>query len=147
MSDLALGPDGDLEVPGRFVSDRDQVVQRIRLRLGLFRGEYLLDGSKGLDFVEWRRFKRKPLKEILSVVRREIDTIPGVLRTEDPSIVDTGAAVRISLTVVTPEDGSFRVLIDEFGQGFGSTGGANRSGADPATTPGSTLPIVIIGGP
>ena len=80
-------------------------------------------------------------------MRREIDTIPGVLRTEDPSIVDTGAAVRISLTVVTPEDGSFRVLIDEFGQGFGSTGGANRSGADPATTPGSTLPIVIIGGP
>lgn len=145
MSDLALGLDGDLEVPGRFISGREQVAQRIRLRLGLFRGEYMLDSRKGLDFLRWRQQKVKPLKEILSVVRREVDTIPGVLRTEDPDIVDNGSTIKVSMTVVLPDDDKFRVVIDEFGDGLAA--GLNRSGVDPVTTAGSTLPIVIIGVP
>ena len=111
----------------------------------MFRGQYMLDSSKGLDFLRWRQQKVKPLKEILSVVRREVDTIPGVLRTEDPDIVDNGSAIKVSMIVVLPDDDKFRVVIDEFGDGLAA--GLNRSGVDPVTTAGSTLPIVIIGVP
>lgn len=80
MIDWALTPDGDLSVPSRLVSGYELVLQRVRLRLGMHRGEWLLDASVGGDFVGWRERKPAPVTEIVQWVRDEVSSTPGVLR-------------------------------------------------------------------
>lgn len=83
LLDVALDDSLDLPAGGtRFITGRELVAQRIRMRLSRFLGEELLNQSLGLPFIEWRTLKPLPIAEIGAVVRREVETIPGVTRVE-----------------------------------------------------------------
>lgn len=147
-ADVFLDPvTGDLPASFRFATPIELILQRARIRLETFLGEWLLDQSKGLPYLEWRRVKQPPLDEVLNLVRREIEDIPGVLRTEQPLIEIVNETVRVELTIAVPDDDSFRVRLDMFGLGFGSTetqgfGATNLTGSDPV--PENTSPTVIV---
>lgn len=80
--DIRLDPDThDLDPVGRFVTDT--TLQRIKIRLGTFSGEWILDTSVGLPFIEWLQRKPVPVDEIGDRIRREIETTPGVLKVLD----------------------------------------------------------------
>ena len=84
LVDVALDDSLDLPAGGTyFLTGAPLVMQRIRMRLSRFLGEELLDTSLGLPFIEWRATKPVPTAEIVALVRREVETIPGVARTRD----------------------------------------------------------------
>lgn len=101
--DLALDDDGDLEIPLRFTTGAEAVAQGLRIRLGMFRGEWFDDLDAG---VPW-------FTEILGqkfVQQRVVTTIGGVARAVPGvnEIVSLSAdydsptrAVSIALTVRT----------------------------------------------
>ncbi len=101
--DVALGSDGDLGAFNATVSGRDLVAQRVSIRLRTFLGEWILDASKGLPFFAWIASKPPDPAAIGALVRREIDTTPGVLRTSDFSSVFVPAdrAITITCTIYT----------------------------------------------
>ncbi len=83
LLDVALDESGDLPAGGtRLITGRELVAQRIRMRLSRFLGEELLNQALGLPFLDWRAIKPPPVAEIGAVVRREVETIPGVTRVE-----------------------------------------------------------------
>jgi len=115
--------------------------------LETFLSEWLLDQTKGMPYLQWRRFKQPPLDEILNLTRREIASIPGVLRTSDPAIGVVNDAICVSLTVGIPDADSFRVRIDLFGTGLGTTetsgfDATNLTGSDPS--PVNTSPTAVV---
>lgn len=80
MRTLALDATGDLMLSGGrpvLVSGADAVAQRLRTRLGLFQGEWLLDRQVGFP---WRRILGEKgvdrLAEVL--LRAAISSCPGV---------------------------------------------------------------------
>ena len=147
-ADVYLDPmTGDLPPAFRYASDTELVLQRSRIRLESFLGEWLLDQTKGLPYLDWRKVKQPPLDEIVNLVRREISTVPGVLRTSDPSGSVDGEVISVSMTVAIPEADSFRVRIDLFGTGLGSTetdgySAVNLTGSDPVQSNASPFCVI-----
>lgn len=77
----ALLVDGDLTPRGRLVTGDDATLQRVRLRLGLFAGEWILDQTVGIPWIPWMERKMAlRLGEIGAVLRAAIETTPGVNR-------------------------------------------------------------------
>ena len=121
MRDLALTADGDLELTNGAarltgVDDGENVAQRLRVRLRLWRGDYVLDGRVGIPFRRWLGQKGAASVELAeAVLRRAVATCPGVGRVDaftfalDPSTrvaavdfevtTDTGAPVSASVFV------------------------------------------------
>lgn len=101
--DVGLDADGDLPAFCYAITGIDLVAQRLRLRLGTFLGDWVLDPTKGLPILRWLGTKPPNAAEIGAVVRREIETTPGVLRVEayastwDPATM----AIAITGTVIT----------------------------------------------
>lgn len=138
---------GDLPPSFRFATSIELILQRAKIRLETFLGEWLLDQTKGLPYLQWRRFKIPPLSEVLNFTRRELSTIPGVLRTSDPAIEIVEGVIQVSMTLAVPDDDSIRVRIDLFGAGLGSTETAgfnatNLTGSDPVDV--NTSPTVVV---
>lgn len=80
----ALLVDGDLTPRGRLVAGDDAVLQRVRLRLGLFVGEWVLDQTVGLPWLEWMSTKSaNRVQEVGAVLQATIETTPGVRRVLD----------------------------------------------------------------
>lgn len=84
--DLALDETGDLPLVPRHITGIPLVLQRIRRRLLVFAGEWVLDTSQGLPYLAWRQTKPAPLDAIAARIRTELEQTPGVVR------VDTCAA-------------------------------------------------------
>lgn len=155
-ADVYLDPvTGDLPSSFRFATQTELILQRVRIRIETFFGEVLLDQRAGLPYLRWRETKRPPLAEVLSLIRREVESVPGVLRTSDPSIgiEDRGdrgeGIVCIRMTVAIPDEDSMRVRIDLFGAGLGSTetrgfDATNLTGRDPVDPNTSPMPVVEI---
>lgn len=121
VRDLALTADGDLELTNGAarltgVDDGENVAQRLRVRLRLWRGDYVLDGRVGIPFRRWLGQKGAASVELAeAVLRRAVATCPGVGRVDaftfalDPSTrvaavdfevtTDTGAPVSASVFV------------------------------------------------
>ena len=77
--DIRLDSTGDLPDVGALLTGAELVAQRIQIRLLTWLGEWSLDKSEGID---WRTVTTtKPLDLVGTLLRREIDTTPGVLRT------------------------------------------------------------------
>lgn len=105
--DIRLDSTGDLPNVGALVSDAELVAQRVGVRLRTWLGEWTLDSSQGIDWRTLIGAKPFPLDLVVTLLRREIDQTPGVLRTAIVSssfAVDTGEAA-ISYDV-TCDDGS-----------------------------------------
>lgn len=110
VRDLALDPvSGDLAHGGgllSIVSGTDVVAQRLRLRLGLWLGEWFLNALVGVPWPQW--IGSKPdLKTIESVLRRAITTAPGIASLDVFSLSLDGASralnVSFRATAVTGE--------------------------------------------
>ena len=84
--DLELGPDGDLPLVPRHITGIPLVLQRIRRRLLVFAGEWVLDTTQGLPYLAWRQTKPAPVEAIAARIRVELEQTPGVVR------IDTCAA-------------------------------------------------------
>lgn len=90
--------DGDLPHYTRHVRGPSVTLQRLRIRLQTFLGEWLLDASAGLPYLEWIGQKPPRLNEIGAFVRREIETAPGVISVDGFSGTYDAATRRISFT-------------------------------------------------
>lgn len=84
--DLQLDADGDLPLVPRHITGLPLVLQRIRRRLRVFAGEWVLDTSQGLPYLAWRQTKPAPVEAIAARIRVELEQTPGVVR------IDTCAA-------------------------------------------------------
>jgi hypothetical protein len=95
--DVQLDADGDLPGAGAFTGGVAGVVQRLRLRLSLHRGEWLLDETRGLPWGAWSQAKPPPLDEIRETIRAEVATCPGVVSVSSVSASYDQAARRVSV--------------------------------------------------
>jgi hypothetical protein len=73
--------DGDLTPRGRLVTGDDETLQRVRLRLDMGLGEWVLDQTVGVPWIAWLTSKASlRVNEIGAVLRSTIETTPGVNR-------------------------------------------------------------------
>lgn len=72
--------DGDLPDYTSFVTGIEAVVQRIRFRVLLHKGEWFADPTAGLPWKQWVQTKPAPVSIIHAYVKRAIATTPGVAR-------------------------------------------------------------------
>lgn len=82
MTDLLLDDDGDLAVDANdiaVIDAADEVAQRLRNRLKLFRGEWFLDVTRGVPYREEVFAKRNSPARVGAAIKREILTTSGVL--------------------------------------------------------------------
>lgn len=123
--DLQLDADGDLPLVPRHITGIPLVLQRIRRRLRVFAGEWVLDTSQGLPYLAWRQTKPAPLDAIAARVRVELETTPGVVRIDSctATLAITTRAVRIAArgVVQDPDTGEQASVSIELGELGGST--------------------------
>ncbi len=82
--DIGLDPDtGDLPTISSLISGIDLVAQRVRIRLGLIKGDSVRDKSLGLPWVDWMSTKPVRLRDIETQTRLAVESVPGVVRTEN----------------------------------------------------------------
>lgn len=81
--DVGLDDDGDLPARTQHIAGFDLVVQRIRRRLQTVLGEWLGDRNVGLPFFAWFAQKPPDVDGIGALIRRAIETTPGVARLTD----------------------------------------------------------------
>lgn len=128
MTTLKLDDNGSLVFPLQLVTGAQEVIQRVEVRLRTFAGEWILDETVGVPWLEWSSTKEPPDDEIAAVVVREIEDIEGVasalvrpVDNDDPKTValegeieldpnvQDGATVGIELGVA-PGDPSARIV-------------------------------------
>ena len=80
--DIQLDADGDWPLFPIHVTGTLLVLQRVKIRLATFLGEWLLDASTGLDILRWMGEKPFDIDRAGAEVRLAIETTPGVVRTE-----------------------------------------------------------------
>lgn len=81
--DIGLDEDGDLPARTEHVSGFELIVQRIRRRLQTVKGEWLGDKNVGLPFFAWFQQKPPDVDGIGAIIRKAIETTPGVARLND----------------------------------------------------------------
>ncbi len=75
--------DGDLPAVTQHITGNDLTVQRLEIRLATFLGEWLLDTTEGLRYLEWLQQTPPRVDEIGADLRREVETTPGVVRVDN----------------------------------------------------------------
>lgn len=78
MPDVQLNEDGDLPRYTEHTSGNGEIVQKIAIRLQTFRGEWMLDDSAGMPYLEWIQRKTPPQVEVANKVRQEIKAVEAV---------------------------------------------------------------------
>ena len=82
--DVGLDPlTGDLPAFTRHIRDEDLAIQRIKIRLLTFFGEWILDTSAGLDYVGFKQQKPPNVAAIGAIIQTEITATPGVDRVDN----------------------------------------------------------------
>lgn len=82
--DIGLDPlTQDLPVFPTHISGVDLTLQRMKIRLKRFLGEWVLDTTKGLPYLAWTQEKPLNVPGMSAVIRTEIESTPGVLRVND----------------------------------------------------------------
>ena len=104
-ADIGLTAAGDIPLRPNLITGAALIAQRIRRRLQRFRGEELLNVALGLPYFEWKATKPPPIGEIAALVRREIESVPGVVGINDYAVSYNAARlVTITGTVLTADD-------------------------------------------
>jgi hypothetical protein len=75
---LAVGTDGELEMPLRFVSGVEAVNVGLRVRCQLFRGEWFLDQAAGVPYWQTLLGQKFDERSARAAFRSELLTCPGV---------------------------------------------------------------------
>ena len=122
MRDLALDAAGDLARTNGAArltepASGEAVQQRLRVRLRLWRGDYVLDRRIGIPFRRWLGEKgAAPVALAESVLRRAVATCPGVARVDafafavDPAT--RVASVDFEVTTDTGAPAANRVFVE-----------------------------------
>lgn len=93
------------------VTGAELVAQRIGVRLRTWLGEWLLDNTEGLDWRTWQGTKPFPVNLVTTMLRREIDTTPGVVRTVLTGATTDADTEAVSIVFqVTADDGTALVV-------------------------------------
>ena len=104
--DIGLDSDGDFPLLPKHITGTALVLQRIAIRLHTFRGEWIVDASKGLPILRW--MGEKPFDADLAgaEVRLQIETTPGVLQVESFATVfdQPGRSVIFSGRVILEDE-------------------------------------------
>lgn len=104
-ADIGLTAAGDFPLYPTLISGAPLIAQRIKRRLQRYLGEELLNRALGLPYFAWRSVKPPPVAEIAAFVRREIESVPGVVGINDYAVsYTTGRLVTITGTVLTADD-------------------------------------------
>ncbi len=103
--DLAIDPTtGDLEVLAdgtlATVENEAAIAQEIQTRLRWFRGEWFLDTSRGVPYLESVLKKGVTAAAVRVILKKEIETVPGVARA---SSLDVAIDGRSRLCTITAE--------------------------------------------
>ena len=88
MTDLALGNDGQLDFSGglSLVKDDDALLQRIKVRLRFFVGDWFLDLGFGVPYFS-RVFVKGPNQaDLYQIFQNLLATTPGVALVEELSV-------------------------------------------------------------
>ena len=111
--DIGLDDSGDLPITAGLLTGDRLIAQRIRARLTRWLGEDLLDRRLGLPYLAWLQARPQPIAEIAALVRREIESVPGVTRVVDFEISGPTTAQRISIsaTVLTASQAEIAVTV------------------------------------
>lgn len=106
--------DGDLPPRTRHITGPELTAQRIDQRLGTFLGEWFLDTTVGLRYLEWLDTVPPPVDEMSADVRAQVESTPGVIRTENwvGSFNSATATVTIAGDVVV-DDGTVLAVVVE----------------------------------
>lgn len=104
MVDIALKENGDIHTQTKLVAGRDEVIQRVRIRLNTFLGEYPLDSRVGIPWIQWQSLRGIPVDQIGERIRLEVATTDGVLRVTNFSATKNGDRVEVDGTVVLEDD-------------------------------------------
>lgn len=115
---------GDLARVTRMIDDTDPdtdtarraTAQRIRRRMLTLAGTWILDGSVGLPYLRWMESKQD-LPTMLLLVRREIEEVRRVLRTEQCTITHdrTLRKVTITMTIILDNGDPIALSLLPFG--------------------------------
>lgn len=101
MSDLLQDTYGDLEFTNNsltFVEGADEVVQRLRQRLRSFLGEWFLNTSLGIPYLQ-EILKKNPQHGIVdAILKKHILNTPGVIKLLEYSYVVDSSARTSTLT-------------------------------------------------
>ena len=98
MADFALDDDLDLLIPMRLIDGAELVIQRVRIRLSTFRGEWLLDEREGIPYHDWIEQTPAPIAQIEAVLLDAIGTTPGVRRVDGFAVVLDSTSATFSAT-------------------------------------------------
>jgi hypothetical protein len=101
IKDLALAPDGDLEVPPRIIGGVEAIAQRLRIRLSRWRGENFLDLDDGIPYAERIVGRRGSAAVARAILRRVILETPGVREILEFSAALVGRELRVTFRVST----------------------------------------------
>jgi hypothetical protein len=94
---------------GELITGDTLIVQRAKIRLRTFRGEWILDEAAGLPFVEWSGAKTD-VRGVVLATKREIEAIPGVKRAELSGALDATSRRTTIVGAVVFDDGTQRGL-------------------------------------
>lgn len=110
MIDVGL-VNGDLIEQNRWIIQQDRIIQGIEIRLGRFRGEWFLDPSTGLPWMEWLGQRSLNPNTVLSQVRAEILRASGVVGIDRLEFNRSGTSATIEADIrIETEDQTPTVL-------------------------------------
>lgn len=106
IKDLAVGEDGDLELPPRLVAGVDAIVQRLRIRLRFWHGAWFLDTKQGIPYIESVLVRAPDLALVESLFRRVILGTLGISAIKEFTMALEGRRLSIDALAVVLADGS-----------------------------------------
>lgn len=80
MVDIRLTDDGDLFSQNGFIRGEAEIIQAVKIRIRRHLGEWVLDPSAGIPYVEWTEGTSTVVDETIEdVIRSEVEDVQGVL--------------------------------------------------------------------
>ena len=102
MTADALLTDGlDLRPRTTLVTGDELVGQRVRLRLQQAEGDWVLNASHGLPWLDWLTTKPFPQDVALARIRQEIEAVPGVQQVQTLAMTRSGTTATITGDLLT----------------------------------------------
>lgn len=112
--DLLLDDSGDIATPARTATGLALIKQRIHRRLRTIEGDWFLDPTKGLPYLDWIATKPPPVASISAETRQAVADVPGVVRVEEWDATHDPETRTIAITgvVVTDTDDALTLRIE-----------------------------------
>lgn len=102
-SDIRLTADGDITVPTRAVTGINLVIQRVKIVLNRWRGDWIMDSRVGIPYLDWLDDAIPNPVEIEDFLRAEIEAVEGVI-TARVAAEQVDAVVQITVDVRISQD-------------------------------------------